>query len=794
MKQNLNYHFQKAKVLVAFLVIAFSANLHAQNSLTLTGKVSDGSNPLSGASILVKGTTNGVATDDAGNFSISLKKGTYTLIVSAISKPKEVKVNLTKDTFILIDMADSFVNLNEVLVSAVRVKESSPVTHSNISKEDLEKRNLGQDIPILLNYLPSVVTTSDAGAGVGYSGIRVRGSDATRVNVTINGIPYNDAESQGTYWVNMPDFTSSTESMQLQRGVGTSTNGSGAFGASLNLLTDAISEEAFGEISSSIGSYNTYKNTVKFSTGKINDHIEFAGRFSKIDSDGYIDNAWSDLKSYFLQAAYVDDNTLIKALTFGGHEKTYQAWYGVTKDEMKTLGRTYNPYTYDNEIDNYNQDHYQLHWNQKLSKNWSTNIGLNYTYGRGYFEQYKEDESFEDYDLTPISLGGETIDETDLIRRRWLDNDFYVLNANATYTNNKVEFIFGTSVSTYKGDHFGEIIWAEYASNSEIRDHYYDGNSTKNDANLFSKITYNLDESWTLFGDLQARFVKFETSGLTSDRVAIDVNEKYSFFNPKAGVTYKVNNNNSFYLSYAKANKEPNRNDFENGVNTAEQLNDFELGWRLKNNKAQINTNIYYMLYKDQLVLTGAIDDVGAPIRATSGKSYRLGLEIDASIKLSNKFTLQPNIAISSNKNIDYSTSWNGELVNLGDTDISFSPNLIAANAFVFQPTERLQFSVLSKYVGEQYMGNIDNKNSKLDSYFVNDFNASFEIKPTSIFKSIVFNVLVNNIFSSKYISNGYYYTYDDTWSVDGETTTLDGAGYYPQATRNFLIGATLKF
>jgi len=795
MKPYLKKQFvEKVKFLVVIFILAFSMNANAQELFKLSGNVTDGNNPLPGASILLKGTTIGVTSDFEGNFSFSLEKGNYTLVISAISQPKEVLVNLTKDSFISINMADSFVNLEEVLVSAVRVKATSPVTHSNVTKEDLEKRNLGQDIPMLLNYLPSVVTTSDAGTGIGYSGIRVRGSDATRVNITINGIPYNDAESQGTYWVNMPDFTSSTESMQLQRGVGTSTNGSGAFGASLNLLTDAVSEDSFGEIITSAGSYNTFKNTVKFSTGKINDQIEFSGRLSKIDSDGYIDSAWSDLKSYFLQAAYVDDNTLIKALTFGGHEKTYQAWYGVTTEEMESLGRTYNPYKYENEIDNYKQDHYQLHWNENLSNKWSTNVGLNYTYGRGYYEQYKEGEDFADYDLTPIIIGGETINETNLIRRRWLDNDFYVLNANATYKNSELEFILGTSLSNYKGDHFGEIIWAEYASNSQIRDHYYESESKKNDVNIFGKLTYNLNNSWTLFTDLQGRFVTFKTSGLTSDRNSINVDESYSFFNPKAGLTYKYNNFSSFYLSYARANKEPNRNDFENAVNTSEKLNDFELGWRLSNKNFKINTNIYYMLYKNQLVLTGAIDDTGAPLRATSGKSYRLGLEVDALIRLSNKFSLQPNIAISSNKNVDFVTSWNGELVDLGNTDISFSPNIIAANAIVFQPAKSIQFSLLSKFVGEQFMGNIDNKNSKLESYFVNDFNASYEVKPNKVFKAIVFNALINNIFNTEYISNGYYFTYDDTWSVNGKTTTLDGAGYYPQATRNFLIGATLKF
>ncbi len=453
-------------------MIAFTLNVNAQELLTLSGKITDGTKPFPGVNVQVKGTEIGTTTDINGRFSLNLKNGDYILIISSISKPKEIKGNLTKDSFISIDMSDSFVVLEEVLVSAVRVKSGAPVTFSNVSKEEIKDRNLGQDIPVLLNYLPSVVTTSDAGAGVGYTGIRVRGSDATRVNVTINGIPYNDAESQGTFWVNMPDFASSTESMQLQRGVGTSTNGSGAFGASLNLLTDAVSENAFGELSASIGSFNTTKITGKFSTGLINDHIEFSGRLSKIDSDGYIDRAYSDLTSFFLQGAYVDDNTLIKAITFGGHEKTYQAWYGVTKEEMNLYGRTYNPYTYDNEIDNYNQNHYQLLWNETITDNWSTNLAFNYTKGKGYFEQYKDDQDFSDYDLDPIVIGGETIDETNLIRRRWLDNDFYVFNANATYKNENYSFIFGGSYSNYSGDHFGEIIWAEYASNSEIRDRY----------------------------------------------------------------------------------------------------------------------------------------------------------------------------------------------------------------------------------------------------------------------------------------------------------------------------------
>lgn len=677
--------------------------------------------------------------------------------------------------------------LDEVLVSAVRVDADSPITHSNVSKEELAKRNLGQDIPILLNYLPSVVTTSDAGAGIGYTGIRVRGTDATRVNVTINGIPYNDPESQGTFWVNLGDFASSTESLQLQRGVGTSTNGSGAFGASLNLLTDAFSTEANGEISNSVGSFNTRKHTVKLSTGLLNDHFEVSGRFSKIDSDGYVDRAFADLKSYFLQGIYKDDNTLIKALTFGNEERTYQAWFGLTAEQLQE-DRRQNPYTYENETDNYWQDHYQFHWNERYDNNWSTNLGLNYTKGRGYFEQYRPEESAEDF-------ANLITDGSDVIVRRWLDNDFHVLNANLTYKNNAVEIISGLSVSSYTGDHFGEVIWgSDLAPNVNIRDRYYQGDATKNDFSVFSKATFKIAEQLTGYVDLQGRFVRYKTNGLNSDRDVFVTDATFNFFNPKAGLTFKLNESNSFYGSYARANREPNRDDFENGVTENETLNDVELGWRYNTQKVAVSTNLYYMFYENQLVLTGALDDVGSPLRATSGKSYRLGLEVDANIQVADFFSTSTNVAISRNKNRDFKFQRDGVLQNLGDTNISFSPELVIGNALNFFPAEGLQLSLLSKYVGEQYMGNIDAEASKLESYFINDFNINYEIKPKTIFKSIIFSGLVNNMFNVEYVSNGYFFTFDDTWTNPGTTTTIEGAGYYPQATINFLLGATFKF
>ena len=694
--------------------------------------------------------------------------------------------------------------LDEVLVKSIRVDTDSPITHSNVDKEELAKTNLGQDIPVLLNYLPSVVTTSDAGAGIGYTYIRVRGSDASRVNITINGIPYNDSESQGTFWVNMPDFASSIENLQLQRGVGTSTNGSGSFGASLNILSDGVSDNAFSEIGIAGGSFNSQKYNVKFSTGLLNDHFEVSGRLSKITSDGYIDRASSDLKSYFLQGAFINDNTLIKALVFGGKEKTYQAWYGIDAETLEN-DRTYNPagiYTdddgnvkfYDNETDNYSQDHYQLFWNQKINNNWTTNLGLNYTYGRGYYEQYKEDEDFEFYDFEPIEIGGEVINTTDLIRRRWLDNDYYVVNANVNYKKNELDITAGAFYSHYDGDHFGEVIWAKYASNSEIRDRYYEGNGKKDEFTVFAKATYKINEQWSAYGDLQGRFLTYKTTGLTSDRVPLEVDEKYNFFNPKAGLTYELSDKNQLYASYGRAHREPRRADFENGITKPEKLDDYELGWRFKAQKNTINTNIYFMNYKDQLVLTGAIDDTGAPLRATSGKSYRLGVEIDATFLICDNFRMLPNLALSSNKNLDFVSPIDGELVNLGTTNLSFSPNIVAGNKFEYEPITNLQLGLYTKYVGEQYMGNVDSDVSKLDAYFVNDFNVSYTIDNIPFLREIVVTGLVNNIFNIKYVSNGYYYTYDDTWTDPTTTTTIEGTGYYPQATINFLVGATVKF
>ena len=679
--------------------------------------------------------------------------------------------------------------LDDVLVSAVRATKKTPISFSNLTKKDIKSRNLGQDIPILMNYLPSVVTTTDAGNGVGYTGIRVRGSDATRVNVTINGIPYNDSESHGTYWVNMPDFASSLESLQLQRGVGTSTNGAGAFGASLNMLTDSYSKESSGEISNSFGSFNTRKHTVKFSTGLLNDHFELAGRVSALQSDGYIDRAFSDLKSYFLQGTYVGKSTLIKALAFGGKEQTYQAWNGLEDLDKLQNDRTFNPsgmFTdefgntrfYENETDNYQQDHYQLHWNERMNEKWSTNLAFHYTKGKGYFENYKENARFSEYGLTPILIGGSTINRTDLIRQKWLDNDFYGTTFSANFKDEKLNVVLGGGYNKYEGDHYGRVIWARFASQSELDDRYYEDSASKTDGNLFAKANYQIAEKLNLYGDLQIRNVHYQANSIEAGLV----NDNFNFFNPKAGLNYDLNKSKALYFSYGRANREPNRNDYENGSPKPEQLDNYELGLRHVTSKLKFNANMYYMGYKDQLIVTGALNDVGAPIRENSGDSYRFGVELDATITILDNLFISPNATISTNKNKDFFFKRDGVLTSLGDTNIAFSPDFIAGNMVTFLPIKNLQIAFLSKFVGEQYMANIDSEGSKLRSYFVNDLNVSYEFIPKGVFKSIYLSALINNIFDYKYISNGFFYTYDDDFSNPPAVATIEGAGYYPQA------------
>jgi len=677
-------------------------------------------------------------------------------------------------------------NLEEVIVSSVRVKDNIPIAFNNVSKEEISKRNLGQDIPILLNFLPNVVTTSDAGAGIGYTGIRIRGVNSQSTNVTINGIPYNDAESLGTFWVDLPDFSSSVENLQVQRGIGTSVNGSSAFGASINILTDKISQNPYFESANTIGSFNTVKNNFRFSTGLLNETIEFSGRLSKIDSDGYIDRASSDLKSYFLQLSHKKNKTLLKFLNFGGHEITYQAWNGI---DLQTLenNRTYNPSGlyydlngeerfHENEVDNYKQDHFQFHWTQSFSENLSSNLGLNLTNGKGYYEQYNENGS------------------EDFITRKWLDNQFYVINYTLNYLKNNNNIIFGSTYSEYDGDHFGETIWSQNSGDIEFTDLFYNGNGLKKDFSNFIKSIYQISNDVSIYADLQLRNIDYQTTGSTSNIDQLVVDKKYSFFNPKAGLNYDINQKNKIYFSLSKAHREPTRSDFENNINIQpEELIDYELGWKYNAEKFFFNSNLYYMGYKNQLVLTGALDDVGSPIRENSGKSYRTGIEIESVYKATNKLNISANISLSENKNVDYKTNYNGVITDWGDTDISFSPNVISSAGIQFSASQDLTFTLLNKFVGNQYMSNTESNISKLSSYSTTDLNILYTIKNSAYFSEIIVTAMINNIFNKEYVSNGYYYTYDDTWSDPNSITTIEGTGYYPQAKRNFLLGLTFK-
>jgi iron complex outermembrane receptor protein len=553
----------------------------------------------------------------------------------------------------------------------------------------------------------------------------------------------------------------------------------------------------------------------------LNDRIELSGRLSRITSDGYIDRAASELESYFLQGAYKDDNTLVKALLFGGNEITYQSWFGFDASTIAAIGEDSNLDTnrtfniggiqfdedgnfegfYENQVDNYKQDHVQLLWNEQISGLWSSNIALHFTRGRGFFEEYIDDWYYtnilfsNDPELSFIgrdnfTLNGEAITSTDYTRRRWLDNDFYGTVFSANYRNEDLDIISGGGWNKYEGAHFGEVLWARLSGSSEVRDRYYDNDSKKTDFNIFTKVNYHINDRLSLFGDLQLRSVSYEANG--QDTGLVD--DSFNFFNPKAGITYNADPNHNFYFSYAVANREPNRNDYENGNPKPERLNDFELGWRYLSPSIRVNTSLYFMKYKDQLVLTGELNDVGAPLRANVGDSYRLGLEADAAIKLGNQFIWHPNIALSSNKNVDFIFERDGVLQELGNTNIAFSPAIVLGNRMAYAPWENLELSLLTKYVGKQYLGNIDAESSVLEAYSQSDFNIQYEISTNSFIKSIVVSGLVNNIFNAKYVSNGYFYTFDDDFSNPGTITTIEGTGYYPQAGINFLLGASLNF
>ena len=718
-----------------------------------------------------------------------MKKYFFFVLISANIYSQNIQNNQ------LLDSIADIVNLDEVTVNSLRAKDNSPVPFVNISKKDLENTNLAQDLPTLLKNTPSVLTTSDSGSGIGYSSIRVRGSDQSRVNVTINGVPYNDSESMSVYWVNLPDFASSIESIQIQRGVGTSTNGSAAFGGSVNIQTNAASDVALFEINNSLGSFNTVKNSVSFSTGFINDKFELSGRLSRIKSGGYIDRSGSKLRSYFLQGIYKDSNTLIKLLNFAGHEITDQAWFGIDSSTLES-NRRYNPageyydkngnvLYYDNQDDNYKQDHYQLHWNQDYENGWISNFGLHYTYGRGFFENYN------------LAFDSNSSDNID---RRWLDNDFYGLIFSFNNSSDDYNAIIGGSYNKYEGEHFGEYLWSAGSNQlSNFKERFYSDYGNKSELNFYAKLDYYLSKNLSIYGDLQYRNINYNASitpySVISGYVEQGydkIDKKFNFFNPKIGLNYNHNESNQFYISYARAQREPTRADYANGSPNPEKLDDFELGWRRNFNSFSINLNAFYMLYDDQLVLTGERDINGYEIRTNVGESYRLGLEIDTKLFINSSLDIESNLSISENKNKNLFFSFDGELKNYGNTDIAYSPKFIANNIINFYPNDKTSVSFRSNYISEQFFAQTNSPISKLDSFFTNDLNLSHEIYLKDFVDELKIKLLINNIFDLEYTSYGGYYTYD---VPEGNSLkTYEGTYYYPQSGINLLLGIDIKF
>ncbi len=692
---------------------------------------------------------------------------------------------------------DSFYLLSPVEVRSVRASDLTPVTKTNIGKSTLGKLNLGQDIPFLLNQTPSVVVNSDAGNGVGYTGLRIRGSDATRINLTLNGIPYNDAESQGLFFVNLPDFSSSASSIQVQRGVGSSSNGAGSFGASINFSTNDANKAAYLELNNSAGSFNTWKNTIKAGTG-LHRHFTADFRLSQISSDGYIDRASSDLKSIYGSVAYIGEKNSLRLNVFSGKEKTYQSWYGVSeadlaagKRRMNSAGTEKPGDPYENETDNYTQTHYQLFFNQQIKPSLHFNTAIFLTTGKGYYEQYKAGRDFAEFGLPYPVNGNDTTFEADFVRQLWLDNDFYGNTFSLQYNGPKTEATLGGAYTRYTGHHFGKVIWSSAVNISPRK--WYDLIAEKNDFNIFYKQQTRTGKYFSLYYDLQFRTLQYLISGFRNNPVLI-VNNRFSFFNPKAGVVYRKNGWKA-YLSYSIAGKEPNRDDFEAGNNRqplAERLYDTELGIEQTKNKYNWSLTLFHMQYKNQLVLTGMINDVGAYTRTNIPKSYRAGIELQGAAHFCKWFNAAANLALSRNK-VKQFTEYLDDYDNGGqktfsyqEADIAYSPALVGSATFNFIPTKKIEISLMNKYVSKQYLDNTQQENRSLDAFFVNDLRGIYTFKGKKL-KELSIIAQLNNLFNVKYEPNGYTFSY----IYGGQTTTENF--YFPMAGLNFMLGVNVR-
>lgn len=774
----------------------------SQTTYEVNGLVVDETGtPLTGAHVLLSPDEVIETTDENGQFTFeSLKESTYSIDISYIgfqSISRDIVVD--RDIYLKIELIPGQILTDEIVVQGIRANVNTGTTYENLDREEIQRKNTGQDLPFLLQMTPSVVVTSDAGHGVGYTGIRIRGSDATRINATINGIPYNDAESQGTFWVNLPDFASSVESIQVQRGVGTSTNGSGAFGASLNINTNTLNAQPYIHLNNSVGSFNTWKNTVALGSGLIDDHFVLDARLSRISSDGFIDRAFSDLKSLYLSGGWYGDRSILRFNLITGKEKTYQAWNGIPEDILKT-NRTYNEFTYPDQTDNYTQTHYQLHFSNQVAPDFNWSISGNYTRGAGYYEEYKEDQDFGDYGLKTIRIGDSIIESTNLVRRRWLDNHFYGLTGHANWSPaESLDFTLGGAFYQYIGDHYGEVIWAEYTSDSFIDDRYYFNDALKNDGNTFLKTTWSNDHL-AVFMDLQARFLYYSFLGIDRFGESLEQDDVLAFFNPKIGFTYHVGQDSQWYGSLAKGSREPNRDDYTEGPENlrpkAEELYDLEAGYRFNSTTHRFSANLYYMKYINQLVLNGEINDVGTYIRTNVRDSYRLGVEISEQYAFNHQWQVGGNIALSINRIPEFSQfldvydeafNFVGQQETVHEnTTIAFSPSVVGHAQITYYPVDALSLTWESKYVSRQYMDNTTNIERSIDPYFFNNLRVAFD-KSMFGLKNLRLALDLKNLFNTSYETNGYTFGY----IYDGRRSDFNY--YYPQAGFHFMFSLNIN-
>ncbi len=816
-----------------FFLFVFSAFTNAQYVIsgTVTDEMGD---PLPGVNVIIQGTYEGAITDGSGNYSLKLKKNkAVTLEFSFVGYEKQdIPVELTQENVnVNVSMKPSVIMTNEVIVSAIRAQKETPVTYSEIGKKKIEESNYGKDMPYIFNQTPNVVVTSDAGAGVGYTSFRIRGTNITRINVTINGIPLNDAESQGVYFVDMPDFAASVDKIQIQRGVGTSTNGTASFGASVNFSTLDNTSKAKAVLDNSYGSFNTWKNSVSLSTGLLPGNFAFGARLSRVSSDGFIDRATSDLRSYYLSGGYYGNNFSIKLMTFSGLEKTYQAWYGVPRvrleSDMKGMEelvmmagwseeeaenlynsnpRTFNKYLYKNQTDNYRQTHYQLHYTHELSNNFNINAALHYTKGKGYYESYKYDKKFTDYGFgfDQIVVDGETKTKTDLIEQKWLDNDFYGIIFSGNYDMVRLKLTLGGGYNYYDGDHYGDVIWMKYNNGIGNDLEWYRNNGTKGDFNTYLKGIYDISSNVNLFGDVQYRNVNIDMAGIHDDLSDITQSYIFNFVNPKAGINWNISEKHRVFASFGMSHREPTRSDFRDAPDDRkpkqEVLYDYELGYSLHTGRVYVDAGLFYMDYRDQLVLTGEINNVGSPIMVNVQDSYREGIEVSGNFVLRSNINWGLNLSLSSNKidnfteYVDNWSYWDDPdnepyqyVTNLGRTDISFSPEVVAGSNLSWKPVPNVTLALTSKYVSKQYIDNTSSEERKLDPWFVNDFMADYRFKIKNI-GSFELSLFVNNIFNEEYESNAWVYQY----FYNKEHYVMDG--YFPQAGTNFMTRLVMNF